>query len=139
MVNLNFVNNTVKMVVGIIAIILCLIVFFMTPDYVEFYLIFIFVIPAIALIVPNDSIRNLKVMGIITLVLVAIVAYFAINGMSSAYDILTNLYVTGQLGTLPVTSDVDACYMGYLYVLLNALFNIITAALFFIPTAEEDF
>jgi hypothetical protein len=139
MVNLEFINNKFKMVIGIIAILLCLIVFFITPSYVEFYLIFIFLIPAIALIIPNDSIRNFKIMGVITLILVAIVAYFAINGMFNAYDILTNMYVSGLLDTLPVTSDIDACYMGYLMVLLNALFNIITAVLFFIPTAEDDF
>ena len=134
MVNLDFINNTTKIIVGIIAILLCIIVYFITPDYIEFYLIFIFLIPAIALIAPNDVIKNSKIVGAIVLVLVAIVAYLAINGMNSAYDILTNLYVAGQLSTLPVAKDIEACSQGYLMVLLNALFNIITAVMFFIQT-----
>ena len=61
MVNLDFINNTTKIIVGIIAILLCIIVYFITPDYIEFYLIFIFLIPAIALIAPNDVIKNSKI------------------------------------------------------------------------------
>ena len=138
MLDLKFVNNTTKIIVGIIAILLCIIVYFISPKYIELYLIFIFVIPAIALLYPNDTIKNFVPLGVITLVLVAIVAYLAINGMNNAYDVLTNLYVAGQLTTLPVAKDIEACSQGYLMVLLNALFNIITAVMFFIKTTSID-
>ncbi|ADC47193.1 hypothetical protein mru_1343 [Methanobrevibacter ruminantium M1] len=138
MANLSFINNNFKMIVGILSIILAIVVYFITPPYIEFYLIFVFLIPAIALIVPNDAIKNSRAIGALTFILVIIVAYFAISGMLGAYDVLTNMYVNGLINSTPSTSDISACSNGYLMVLIYALFNIFCGALFFKRTSSID-
>ena len=137
MADLSFINNKTKIAVGALSIVLSIIVYIMTPPYIEFYLIFLFWIPAILLLVPNDAIKSSKPIGVLTIILVAVVAYLAINGIMNVYDITTNLYVTGQLPTVPTANDISTCTMGYTMVLIYALFNLICAALFFIPSSSK--
>lgn len=137
MANSKYINNNTKIAVGALSIVLGIIVYMMTPPYIEFYLIFLFLIPAILLIVPNDAIKSSTPIGVLTIVLVAVVAYLAINGIMNVYDITTNLYVSGQLPTVPTANDISTCTMGYTMVLAYALFNLICAALFFIDTTSK--
>lgn len=136
MVNLSFVNDKTKMIVGILSIILAIVVYIITSPYVVYW-IFLFLIPAIALIVPVDAIKNNKLIGILTFIFVVIVAYFAINGMLNTYEILSNMYVEGLLSSVPSTSLINEYSNANLIALIYALFNIICGALFFIPTSRE--
>jgi multisubunit Na+/H+ antiporter MnhG subunit len=137
MVNFGFVTSKIKTIVGVISLILGLLVFFITPSYIEFYLIIPFIIFAIFLIIPKDSIQNSKPLGAILIIFAAIVIYFTINGILNTYDVLTNLYLAGKFTTLPTASDISACSTGYGIVLAYAILNIIFGGLFFIPTSED--
>ena len=137
MLNFGFVTSKIKSIVGAISLILCIAVYLITPPYIEFYLILPFLIFAIFLIIPNDSIQNFKPLGIILIVFAAFVIYFAVNGILNTYDVLTNLYLAGQFTTLPTASDISACSTGYGIVLAYAIINIILGGLFFIPTSWD--
>ena len=67
MADLSFINNKTKIAVGALSIVLSIIVYIMTPPYIEFYLIFLFWIPAILLLVPNDAIKSSKPIGVLTI------------------------------------------------------------------------
>lgn len=139
MVNLSFVSSKMKTIVGIIAIILCVLVFFLTPQYIEWYLIIPFAIFAIFLIVPNDTLQNNKIIGAVLVIFAIFVIYTSINGVLNPYDVATNLYVSGYFTTVPTTSEISACAAGYGMVLAYAIINIIFGILFFIPTAVETY
>lgn len=139
MVNLSFVSSKMKTIVGIIAIILCVLVFFLTPEYIEWYLIIPFAIFAIFLIVPNDTLQNNKIIGAVLVIFAIFVIYTSINGVLNPYDVATNLYVSGYFTTVPTTSEISACAAGYGMVLAYAIINIIFGILFFIPTAVETY
>lgn len=128
-----------KTIVGIIAIILCVLVFFLTPQYIEWYLIIPFAIFAIFLIVPNDTLQNNKIIGAVLVIFAIFVIYTSINGVLNPYDVATNLYVSGYFTTVPTTSEISACAAGYGMVLAYAIINIIFGILFFIPTAVETY
>lgn len=139
MVNFGFVTSKIKTIVGVISLILGILVFFITPSYIEFYLIIPFIIFAIFLIIPKDSIQNEKIIGALLIIFAAFVIYSAINGILNTYDVLTNLYLAGKFTTLPTASDISACSTGYSIVLAYAILNIIFGGLFFIPTSGDSY
>ena len=139
MVNFGFVTSKIKTIVGVISLILGVLVFFITPSYIEFYLIIPFLIFAIFLIIPKDSIQNAKIIGVLLIIFAAFVIYSAVNGILNTYDVLTNLYLAGQFTTLPTASDISACSTGYGIVLAYAILNIIFGGLFFIPTSGDPY
>ncbi|SDA48896.1 hypothetical protein [Methanobrevibacter millerae] len=139
MVNLSFVSSKMKTIVGIISIILCILVFFLTPSYIEFYLIIPFAIFAIFLIIPNDTLQNNRIIGAVLVIFAIFVIYTSINGVLNPYDVATNLYVNGYFSSLPTTSEISACATGYGIVLAYAIINILFGILFFIPTTGETY
>lgn len=136
---LSFVNNKTKTLLGIISIIICAILLFIKPSYVEWYFI-LFLIPAIGLIVPIDSIdlKNSRILGILTFLLVIIILYLSFNGYSNAYHTMTDLYLTNQISHLPTTAEISAYTNSYLMIIIYAIYNIICGAIFFIPTSDEE-
>lgn len=137
MLDLTFFTSRKKSVVGVISIILCILVFFLTPPYIEWYLIIPFAIFAIFLIIPHDTLQYNKVIGAILIIFSIFVIYTSINGVLNPYDVATNLYVNGYFSTTPTTSEISSCAMGYGIVLIYAIINILFGVLFFIPSTVD--
>ncbi|WP_162685697.1 hypothetical protein [Methanosphaera sp. BMS] len=94
-------------------------------------------IPAIGLIIPKDSIKNSRIMPIISLLIIAFVVYTSLHGFLYPADTLSNIYFNGVLYTVPGISDINTCSMGNLLVIVFALINIICAVLYYIPTTTS--
>lgn len=136
---LSFVNNKTKTLLGIISIIICLILWFIKPFYVEWYFV-LFLIPAIGFILPIDSIdlKNSRMLGILTFLLVIIILYLSFKGYSNAYHTMTDLYLTNQISHLPTTAEISNCTNTYLMIMIYAIYNILCGIVYFIPTSDEE-
>ena len=136
MINLSFITNKTKTILGILSLILCIIVRLITPYYVGFAML-LFAIPAICLIIPIDSIKNARIIAIITFVFVAVAILLSLEGILNPYSVLSNLFVNGQMSTVPTMGDITTCVIGNLIVVIYALFNILCGISFFAPTTSD--
>ena len=130
-------TNSNKMILGVISLIFGIVVFFLTSTYVPFYLIIPFFVLAICLIVPSDEIKNNKYLGIIFVLFSLFAIYSAISVLMNPYDLVTNLYLSGQFSTTPGASEVNACTTAYLIALIYALYNLVCSISFFFTTSSE--
>ena len=138
MINLSFVKDKHKTIVGTVSIILCaificIILFVFKPLYVEWYML-ILLIPAVGLIISKDSIKNSHILGVITFGLVILVFYLSFNGYSNTYHTLTNLYLTSQINHVPTSSEISSLTNTYGLMMFYAGYNILCGIMYFIPT-----
>ncbi|WP_405284774.1 hypothetical protein [Methanobrevibacter sp.] len=134
--NVLFTNRN-KMILGIISIIFGIIVFFLTSAFVPFYLVIPFFILAICLIVPSDVVKNSKIIGVIFVLYSLFVIYSTITVVLNPYDVVTNLYLSGQFSTTPGASEVSACFNAFLIALIYAIYNLVCSFAFFFKTSGE--
>lgn len=133
MIDMSFVTNNRKTMFGIASIIICAILLYIKPFYVEWYMLLL-IIPAIGLIIPNDSIKNSHILGIITFLIVIFILYVSINGFLNTYPIMSNLYLTNQISHVPTASEISHCANTYLLIIAYSIYNIICGVMYFIPT-----
>lgn len=138
MSGLDFVTNSTKMIMGILSIIFGIVAFFLTSTYVPFYYIMPFFVVAICLIVPSDKIKNDKRIGGLFAVISLIVMILTIMVVINPYDVVTNLYVSGQFTTAPGASEISACVTAYIIAFVYALYNLLCSLSFFLTTSGED-
>lgn len=136
MVNLTFINDKNKTILGIIFILLCIFIRLMTPYYIESYMLLL-LIPAIGLIIPRDYIKNSHLIPIITIFIIILVICTSINGLLNPIDTLSYLYSKGILNAIPESNDLFTFFIGNMIVVIFALLNIICAAVYFIPTTRK--
>lgn len=83
----------VKTIIGVIGIILGFIIWAMAP-YIGLISILFLIIPAILLVIPSETIKNSKILGIIFVVLLIIII-FSLNG---SYNYIPGDLYTGVAG-----------------------------------------
>ena len=134
---LSSIDNDIKRGAGIISLIFGIIVLCIIPFYIEYYLIILFLIIALCLIFGNDEVKNFKPLGIITFLLVIFVIYTSVMGISNSSSIVTDLYFSGRLPVIPSVNDIATCTIGYIIMLIYAVYNIVCGGMFFIPTVDD--
>lgn len=130
-------TNRNKLILGIISLVLGIFVLFMTSPFVGYILIIPFIILTICLMVPSDSIKNSKIIGVIFILFSLFVIYSAINVILNPYDVVTSLYVNGIFATTPGPSEISACTTAYIITLIYAIYNLLCSISFFFATSSE--
>ena len=124
----NKITSENKTVFGAILIVLGLIVFGICPA-IGILSILVISIPAICLVIPSETLKNSKALGIILILLLAFVIFLCINGISTIEHELNQSMVV-------YAGDYDGVYAFYLQIFLSVL-NIVGAFLMTIPTVKK--
>ena len=136
MLDLTFIDDRMKAIIGWIFIALCIFVRCVAPYYIEQYMLLL-AIPAFGLISKRDYIKNSHIMSIITLILIVLVVVTSLSGLLNPTGTLAYLYYNGVLTVVPDANDVFTCSIGNLIVIIFALLNLICAAVYCIPTTTK--
>ncbi|MDD6048192.1 MAG: zinc ribbon domain-containing protein [Methanobrevibacter ruminantium] len=135
-----------KTIYGVVMIILGIIVWGMTHNYLGVMDILIIMIPSILLVIPNESVKNSKVLGIILIILLVIVILFAIGNLMGVEDTVSYYYREYQYYYSSYIYDYESLYnsiMGdIIFVniaqIVYAILNMISAFMLTIPTKKGN-
>lgn len=153
MANSNFLDNLKskvtwekKTIYGIVMIILGLIVWGMTHNYLGIMDILIIMIPSILLVIPNESVRNSKVLGIILIIVLILVIILAIGNLMGVEDTVSYYYREYQYYYSYSIYDYEGLYnsiMGEIIFvniaqIVYAILNMVSAFMLTVPTKKGN-
>lgn len=124
----NKITSENKTVFGAILIVLGLIAFGICPA-IGILSVLVISIPAICLVIPSETLKNSKVLGIILILLLVFIIFLCINGISTIEHELNQSMVV-------YAGDYDGIYAFYIQIFLSVL-NIVGAFLMTIPTVKK--
>ena len=153
MVNSNFLENLKskityenKTIYGIVMIILGLIIWGLTHDYLGVMDIVIIMIPSILLVIPNESVKNSKILGIILAIFLVLLILSCIGSLMGVEDIVAGYYRDYQYYYSSYIVDYEGLYysiMGqiiFVYVaqIVYAILNLVSCYMMTIPTKKNE-
>lgn len=131
----DFITCKFKRRIGILLILLCIIARLITPFYIEIYWFIPFLIPAIGLILLNDTTQNSIIFPLIGIGFGLFVIYTFIGCIFDPYAHVADLYFNGILSSIPEISDISTYVMGNTIMVVYAILNMICCGLFFKSTS----
>jgi len=116
----------IKTIIGVLGIILGFIVWAMAP-YIGLLNIIFIIIPAILLVIPSETVKNSKILGIIFVILLLI----GILGLNSSYEYIPGDLYTGVAGTYA------AIELGITLQIILSIYCLFCAFLLIIPSQHK--
>lgn len=135
-----------KTTYGIIVIVLGLIIWGLTHDYLGIMDIVIIMIPSILLVIPNESVKNSKILGIILAIVLVLIIFSCIGSLMGVEDIVSGYYRDYQYYYSSSIVDYEGLYysiMGqiiFVYVaqIVYAILNLVSCYMMTIPTKKNE-
>ena len=135
-----------KTIYGIVMIVLGLIIWGLTHDYLGIMDIIIILIPSILLVIPNESVKNSKIMGIILAIVLIFIILSCIGSLMGVEDIVSYYYREYQYYYASAYMDYKGLYysiMGqiiFVYVaqIVYSILNLVSCYMMSIPTKKNE-
>lgn len=135
-----------KTIYGIVMIVLGLIIWGLTHDYLGIMDIIIIMIPSILLVIPNESVKNSKIMGIILAIVLIFIILSCIGSLMGVEDIVSYYYREYQYYYASAYMDYKGLYyfiMGqiiFVYVaqIVYSILNLVSCYMMSIPTKKNE-
>ena len=135
-----------KTIYGIVMIVLGLIIWGLTHDYLGIMDIIIIMIPSILLVIPNESVKNSKIMGIILAIVLIFIILSCIGSLMGVEDIVSYYYREYQYYYSSAYMDYKGLYysiMGqiiFVYVaqIVYSILNLVSCYMMSIPTKKNE-
>ena len=135
-----------KTIYGIVMIVLGLIIWGLTHDYLGIMDIIIIMIPYILLVIPNESVKNSKIMGIILAIVLIFIILSCIGSLMGVEDIVSYYYREYQYYYASAYMDYKGLYysiMGqiiFVYVaqIVYSILNLVSCYMMSIPTKKNE-
>ena len=135
-----------KTIYGIVMIVLGLIIWGLTHDYLGIMDIIIIMIPSILLVIPNESVKNSKIMGIILAIVLIFIILSCIGSLMGVEDIASYYYREYQYYYASAYMDYKGLYysiMGqiiFVYVaqIVYSILNLVSCYMMSIPTKKNE-
>ena len=135
-----------KTIYGIVMIVLGLIIWGFTHDYLGIMDIIIIMIPSILLVIPNESVKNSKIMGIILAIVLIFIILSCIGSLMGVEDIVSYYYREYQYYYASAYMDYKGLYysiMGqiiFVYVaqIVYSILNLVSCYMMSIPTKKNE-
>ena len=135
-----------KTIYGIVMIVLGLIMWGLTHDYLGIMDIIIIMIPSILLVIPNESVKNSKIMGIILAIVLIFIILSCIGSLMGVEDIVSYYYREYQYYYASAYMDYKGLYysiMGqiiFVYVaqIVYSILNLVSCYMMSIPTKKNE-
>ena len=135
-----------KTIYGIVMIVLGLIICGLTHDYLGIMDIIIIMIPSILLVIPNESVKNSKIMGIILAIVLIFIILSCIGSLMGVEDIVSYYYREYQYYYASAYMDYKGLYysiMGqiiFVYVaqIVYSILNLVSCYMMSIPTKKNE-
>ena len=135
-----------KTIYGIVMIVLGLIIWGLTHDYLGIMDIIIIMIPSILLVIPNESVKNSKIMGIILAIVLIFIILSCIGSLMGVEDIVSYYYREYQYSYASAYMDYKGLYysiMGqiiFVYVaqIVYSILNLVSCYMMSIPTKKNE-
>lgn len=127
-------------------IVLGLIIWGLTHDYLGIMDIIIIMIPSILLVIPNESVKNSKIMGIILAIVLIFIILSCIGSLMGVEDIVSYYYREYQYYYASAYMDYKGLYysiMGqiiFVYVaqIVYSILNLVSCYMMSIPTKKNE-